>query len=275
MDLRIVNTCNNNCLYCLEQSYRLESKFIDKNIVFEKIKNSNDKIINFYWWNSLLHPDFYEIIKFSSENWFSSIWLLTNTFWITEIKLNSLINLWLNNIWFYFNSFDLSKHNLIVNSWISLKELLSNIDIISKTNIFYKAIIHINKQNIDSIFNDVYILNKKFWVKNFEFINYFPFDRPYDDFEKLLSYDLDENRENIDKLFKIIKTNNLSVNFSKFSLDFFWKYTDFYDFNNWILSQIWEEDRIRLNSTNPFCFLENRCKSCFIKDNCKFYVRKI
>ena len=48
MDLRIVNTCNNNCLYCLEQVYRNREKFIDKNIIFREILNSKNKeILNY------------------------------------------------------------------------------------------------------------------------------------------------------------------------------------------------------------------------------------
>lgn len=43
-------------------------------------------------------------------------------------------------------------------------------------------------------------------VFEFEFINYFPFDRPYEKYmQNLLEYDILENRENIDKLFLVIK----------------------------------------------------------------------
>lgn len=273
MDLRIVNVCNNNCVYCLEQSYRKKEKYDNFNDVCQEISKSKDNIINFYWWNSLLHPELLEIVKFSKWLWFTSIWLLTNTYWLNIDLFNKLIFNGLNNIWFYFNSFDSQKHNLIVNSWISLKELLSNIEIIRKSWIFYKAIIHINNQNINSLYKDIYILNVKFWVKNFEFINYFPFDRPYDEHKNILEYNIDENRGNIDKLFQIIKKSNLSVKFSKFSKDFFWNYKDYYDFKKWILDQIGEEDMLMLSSKNPFCYLEQRCNHCFIKDNCPHYAK--
>jgi molybdenum cofactor biosynthesis enzyme MoaA len=49
MDLRIVNTCNNDCLYCLEQSYRTKGKYINKEEIFKDILNNfADKIITFY-----------------------------------------------------------------------------------------------------------------------------------------------------------------------------------------------------------------------------------
>jgi molybdenum cofactor biosynthesis enzyme MoaA len=49
MDLRIVNTCNSNCAYCLEQSLRKKEKFLDKYIIFDLLKKEeNKKILNFF-----------------------------------------------------------------------------------------------------------------------------------------------------------------------------------------------------------------------------------
>lgn len=274
MDLRIVNTCNNNCLYCLEQDYRNREKFIDKNIIFSEILNSNTKeILNFYGWNPLLHPDLLEIISFWKNNWFKNISLLTNTFWISRDYLSDLNNAWLSQIWIYFNS--INNHNLVSNSNFDLKDLLKNIEIISKSWIKIKFIIHINKQNISDIYKNILFLVKNFWVFEFEFINYFPFDIPYEKYKNLLEYDILENRQNIDKLFVVIKKLWIKSRFVKFSKDFFWKYLEFYDFNSWILNQIWEEDILRLKEKKPFCLVQKRCKNCFIKDNCKFYGEEI
>jgi hypothetical protein len=116
------------------------------------------------------------------------------------------------------------------------------------------------------------ILNKKYWSDIFELINYFPFDRPYDEFRNILEYRVEQNKENIDKLFLVIKKLQLIVNFVKFSKEFFWKNLEFYDFKKWVLEQIWEEDIEVLESKKiPFCKIENRCYSCFLKDKCKWY----
>jgi pyruvate formate-lyase activating enzyme-like uncharacterized protein len=49
MDLRIVNNCNNDCLYCLEQSLRKKEKYIDKDYICNLLLNENDKnILTFY-----------------------------------------------------------------------------------------------------------------------------------------------------------------------------------------------------------------------------------
>ncbi len=272
MDFRIVNTCNNNCLYCLEQSYRNKILFAKKEEILDEIqKNIWDKTISFYWGNSLLHPNIEEIIEFCKKSWFTSIGILTNTYFLDKNKLAILRSKWLNTIGFYFNSFDEKAHNLLVNWGISLKNLLENIEHIRKSKIFYKAIIHINKQNIQNLSRDIYILYKNFGVKNFEFINYFPFDRPFDEFRNLLEYDIISERKSIDLLLGMLKKLKIKCNFSKFSKDFFWKNYEFYNFKKWILNQIWEEDVKRLWEKNPFCLQENRCPFCFIKDNCQLY----
>lgn len=279
MDLRIVNTCNNNCLYCLEQWYRFKEPFIDKKKLFDKIRiNSsltNDNILNFYWWNPLLHPDLNELIIYAKSLGYNSIWLLTNTLWLNSFNLDMFISNWLNSIWVYFYSFNLDVHKKIVNWWIDLKKLLFNINLILKSGIYLKFIIHVNKQNLEYLYKDIYILNKKFWIADIEFINYFPFDRPYDLYKDYLSYEISEFRYYIDIFFKIINTLNIKVNFMKFPLDFFWNNLSFYNFYNWVINQISEEDLIRIKSNYlPFCFKENRCKYCFIIDNCSVYLNK-
>lgn len=273
-DLRIVNTCSNNCLYCLEQSYRKKDKYIKKDKIFQMINHSNIwKHINFYWWNPLLHPDLLEIVKFSEKK-FKHIWILTNTYTLTQEKLQALMVSWLNSIWFYFNSFDQTSHETVNQNGIGLKQLVWNIKLIQKSGIFYKAIIHINNVNIKRLYKDIFILHTKFHVNNMEFINYFPFDRPYE-YKNLLEYDISDNRKNIDNIFSILEKFHIKSRFIKFEKLFFWDFIYYYDFEKWILEQIWEEDMTRLSWENiPFCYTEKRCNSCFIKDNCKFYRDK-
>jgi len=273
MDLRIANTCNNDCLYCLEQSLRKKEKFLNKTFIFELLKKAKNKeVLNFFWGNSLLYPDLLEIIEYAKNIWFKNIWLLTNSYWIDNDYILELKKNWLNSFWIYFNSFSEEKHKLIVwKNWIKLNKLLENIVLLKKNNFFVKIIIHINKQNIDTIYKDILILNKKYWIKNIEFINYFPFDRPYKN-KSFLEYNFLDKRHKIERLFIIIKKLNLNVNFVKFSKDFFWKSLEYYSFEKWILKQIWYEDMERMKWSNkPFCFNEKRCNNCFIKDKCEYY----
>lgn len=267
MDIRITNTCNNNCLYCLEQSYRSKELFLDiKDIKLNILSSNDNNILNFYWWNSLLHPCIIEIVQFWKNKWFNNIWILTNTYWITTNILEELIISWLNNVWFYFNSFNVDKHNLLVNWWIKYNTLINNIYILARYNIYKKCIIHVNNLNIKELPKIIYVMNKKFLINNFEFINYFPFDRPYDNHE-LLAYDIHKNRVNLDFLFTTIIKLWVSVKFYKFSKDFFWNFSKFYNYDYWVLNQIWIEDIEMLNKEwNKKCYIEKRCNSCFLKD---------
>ena len=273
MDIRIVHTCNNNCLYCLEQSLRKRSPYINKQEIYFEIDRDSSEVLSIYWGNPLLHPDVYDIVSYAQKKWYTSINILTNTFWLSQEVLQKLIESWITGIHFYFNSFDSEIHASIVNTGISLKELIRNINTIRNSGLSYKVIIHINWKNIFSLYKDIFILYTRFWVRNFEFVNYFPFDRPFDLYDAELSYDIDEYREVIDKLFRLLQKINVSAKFNKFSPDFFWKFDVYYDFEHGILDQIGPEDEQRLEDEIPWCYEKKRCKSCFIKDNCHIYER--
>ncbi len=146
------------------------------------------------------------------------------------------------------------KFKILAVSWINLK-----------------IIIHINKLNINTVARDVLILREKYWFNNFDFINYFPFDKPYDN-KKILEYNTNDSNKQIELLFKVIKKFWLKVNFMKFSKDFFSTFKEYYNYERGVLNQIWEEDIERLSWEDvPFCYKEKRCEQCFIKDNCKYY----
>lgn len=216
MDLRIVNTCNNNCLFCLEQAYRKKIKFIKKEKIFEILEQEENKdILCFYWWNPFLHPDLEEIIIFARNIWFKNISLLTNTFWLSEEFLKKLKNAWLTGISFYFNSFSEEKQKFLTNSSNSVKNLLKNILLFKKSNFQIKCIIHLNRQNIEETPKNIIILNQKFWIKNFEFVKYHMVSRAKN-FKNFLEFDSFEEEIFFRKIRKISEKLNLNINFKKF-----------------------------------------------------------
>lgn len=216
MDLRIVNTCNNDCLYCLEQWLRKRKKFIRKEEIFKVLERNFDReILCFYGWNPLLHPDLEEIISFAKSIWYKNISLLTNTFWVSENFLKSLKNFWLSGISFYFNSFFEENHNFINWNGISLKKLLENIFLLKKYWFNLKCIIHINNQNIENTFENILILNKKFWISDFEFIKYHLVSRAKK-FENILKIDINKEKKLLKKIGILSKKLNINVNFKKF-----------------------------------------------------------
>ncbi len=226
MDLRIVNTCNNNCLYCLEQSLREEKKYIDFKVIESILEKSEEKNLTFYWWNPILHPNLLEIIHCAKKNNFENIWILSNTWSISEEYLNKLIQSGVNNFGIYFYSFQKNIHDIYSGNNLELTQLLKNITLISQKNIFCKIIIHVNNSNIDTLWRDIEILNSKFWINHFEFINYLIEDRAKK-YEKLLQYKISEKAEKIEILFHSIKKLNLDVKFIRFNKEFFFENTEF------------------------------------------------
>jgi sulfatase maturation enzyme AslB (radical SAM superfamily) len=73
MDLRIVNTCNNNCLYCLEQELRTQDKYITTEVIETSLINNSESNLTFYGGNPLLHPDLKNIIIIAKENEFHNV----------------------------------------------------------------------------------------------------------------------------------------------------------------------------------------------------------
>ena len=226
MDIRIVNTCNNNCLYCLEQSLREEKKYIDLKSIENLLQNSDEQNLTFYWWNPLLHPDLIKIIQSAKKNNFENIWILSNTGSISEKYLDELISAGLNNFGIYFYSFQKNIHDIYSGNNLELTQLLKNITYISQKNIFCKIIIHVNNSNIDTLGRDIEILHSKFWITHFEFINYLIEDRAKK-YEKLLQYKISQKADKIEMLFHSIKKLNLDVKFIRFNKEFFSHNTQF------------------------------------------------
>lgn len=272
MDLRIVNTCNSNCMYCLEQEYRSKKGSMCLEDIFSSLRkrSQNDTSLTFYGGNPLLHEDLRSIIRFSKTIGFQDIWILSNTLWLTRTLLWFLIDDWLNNFGIYFNSFSSQLHTLVTQNSSPLDTLLKNFRMISQSGIYFKVIIYINGLNIDRLHKDIENLHKYFSVHTIEFINYFPFDRAYR-YNSLLWYNVDKKRFSIDKLLITIQRIPIKVSFSKFSIDFFWDFSHFYFQQSNISELTSDQDRARIAQDNPYCFVERRCTYCFIKDNCRHY----
>lgn len=190
MDLRIVNTCNNDCLFCLEQELRDKKEFISLSEILKILESEQQRdILCFYGGNPLLHPELVEILVAAKNLGYKNISLLTNTYTITTDYMYLLKSVGLNTIHFYFHSFDEQVHARIVNGGISLRDMLKNITILQSSWLAWRAIFHVNKQNYLTIHRDVWVLFQKFWIRQFECINYLPVSRAFEKYNVLLEYD--------------------------------------------------------------------------------------
>ena len=274
MDLRITNTCNNNCLYCLEQSLREKERFLGVQSIKKELERirQREKIISFYGGNSLLHPDIIDIISYCWSLKFDSISILTNSHQSNPCLLSELIDSGLTGISMYFHSCNPKIHEAVVNGWIWLQDLYENIEAASKSSLHLKITIHVHSLNIWSLSRDIIFLYKKYKIDTLEFVNYFPFDRPHDKYHTFLWYDSKKERQKIISLFHVLEYLKITPKFYKFPASFFGEYMHFYSYEDGIKKQISKEDKERINMQwEPICFTENRCPHCFIQDNCPWY----
>lgn len=270
MDFRIVNTCNNDCLFCLERGLRNRKPFLGMSEILEMILKSEDDRIWIYWGNPLLHPDFKQIVNELWKTW-KNISVMTNTFWLDNYNLVELKMYGLSGISVFFNSFDENIHNKLTWWSLPLKKLLKNIDELKSFGLLIKFMINVNSYNIDSIYKDVLLLNKLFWINIFEFSLVFPFDKPWEN--KEMFFDFNEKREKILKLFKVIKSKKIEAYFYKFPKEFFAWFSEFYDEKRWVEDQIWEEDIETFKEKNPICLQEKRCVFCYLREVCPHYQK--
>lgn len=217
MDLRIVNTCNNDCLYCLEQDLRKDEKYRSFTDICKDLDvEENREVLCFYGWNPLLHPKLKDILKYAQKIWYKNISLLSNTHGLDAWLAQELKEVGLNTIQFYFHSFDEKTHDAIVQKGITLKELLSNMKLIHTLWMQHTAIIHVNAQNINSLLKDIKALHKYFSLNSFELINYYPVSRAYEKYDSLLRYE--EDMTKIKMIQKFVDEIQWRLRLTRFSL---------------------------------------------------------
>ena len=217
MDLRIVNTCNNDCLYCLEQDLRKDEKYRSfEDICQDLDAEKNREVLCFYGWNPLLHPRLKDIIRYAQKIWYKNISLLSNTHGLDAEFAQELKEVGLTAIQFYFHSFDEKTHDTIVQKGITLKELLSNMKLLHALWMQHTAIIHVNAQNINSLLKDMKALHKYFSLSSFELINYYPVSRAYEKYDSLLRYEEDITK--IKMIQKFVDEIQWTLRLTRFSL---------------------------------------------------------
>jgi len=222
MDLRITNTCDSDCMYCLEQSLRNKQKFIRQKEIYKLLQDQRsnfpwDNIVAFYGWNPLLHPDLWDIILNAKELWFTSISILSNTQGLNKEYLEHLIWMGLTGISFYFHSIHKNTHDLVVQKWISLEELYKNLSLIQKSSIFNTCIIHVHKQNVYSLYKIVAGLYSVYGIRNFEFIKVRMLSRAKKQFQEQLEIQEENEKKHIDNVLKVLNKMKAQYRFIHFS----------------------------------------------------------
>lgn len=268
-DLRITNTCDSDCLYCLEQEYRSLPKFVAADAALAQARVFPDREnITFYGGNPLLHPQLEEIVAGCKAAGYRSVGLLTNSRGLDCRKLAALLKAGLSDVGAYFHTFHAARHDAVVHGGISLPELLGNLEGLSQSGVGLKCVVHVNALSLPGLHETVVRLALTYGVKRFEFVNWFPFDRAWDAHRAALSYSAADAAREAPKLFSALKKTGATARFSKFPRAFFAGGGEsWYDQASGILAQVGREDRERLAGPgDPACAAPERCGQCFLRD---------
>lgn len=268
-DLRIANTCDSDCLYCLEQSYRALPKFVPSAEALAAARAFGDRQnITFYGGNPLLHPELEKIVAGCREAGYASVGLLTNSRGLSAARLEALRGAGLSDLGAYFHTFDAARHDAVVNGGIALPELLANLALAARSGVGLKCVLHVNALSLPGLHETAVRLALEYGVRRMEFVNWFPFDRPWDAHRAKLAYGAADAARVAPKLFSALKKTGVSARFSKFPRAFFTGGGEaWYDRKSGVLDQVGPEDRERLAGPGaPSCVSPERCGQCFLRD---------
>ena len=270
MDIRLTTVCNNNCLYCLENSIR------NKNIsLYDSFKTVPDSIC-VYWGNIFVDSKFKEKLLFFKERGCEIDAIQTNWYNLKE-NLSFLKSIWIKTINLKLHSFvnDKIEHALSGNLLsLNFREKLNLITLILKAGFDLNIAYHVTFLSLRYILLDIKLLDK-FSIWSIDFIWPIPFGKAWINKKKvLINFRNKEIIHIVEPLFIYLSNKNRKFNFLKFPRRFFGKYGYFYNFKKTILQQISLEDKQRINwKAIPNCY-PYRCDYCFLQDICRFYDRK-
>ncbi len=278
--LRIINSCNSKCIFCLDSDSQ-NSKIIDEKIIKNQIKKwykkwfFNKIIIS--GWEASIHPKFHEFIKYAREIWYKKIQTITNWQKFESLDFcNIVINSWLDEITFSLHWHNSKLHDFL--TWIpgSFKKALKWLINIKKY--FPKIIVNIdivlNKINIDFIPEMIKFYNK-LWVYEFDLLQIIPFWRAVSN-KKLLFYNPEKKLKVFKKIWELSKISGMYIWTNRLKPEILEWYENLIQNPEKIKWEVlWEAKNMFENFIRkwikPDCFWE-KCKDCFLSNYCQEYI---
>ncbi len=292
--LDLWNSCNLRCSFCYYDSERKQNDYFKdldliKNQINEIWKKSN--YVSILWWETLLHPDFWEIMDILNNKWLIvgvvSSWYF---FWDKKImkKLLSYDNL---------DVITISIHTIFENEWEKIyweKNIVSKLlswldwllDWVKKYNSNINVINYItwNKYNYKNTHKVIDYVNNK-WIKiiQISWIHaYSSFGFSINNYNSLVPYIFLKNTfENIKPLLNkglIIMVKGFPLCVHRFFIDYnYWiKEFMFWETYDSKLDSVWEKV---WDNQMDYKITLDKCKKCYAyKKYCfwvyKFYYKK-
>jgi MoaA/NifB/PqqE/SkfB family radical SAM enzyme len=282
--VRISNTCNNKCIFCLD-SYTNNWTFVEENNVKKQIKDwfkkgYNNRII-ISGWEASIDPKFVEYIKYAKELWYGRVQTVTNwNMFANENFCKKVFEAWLEEVTFSFHWHNSKLHDYLVNTPWAFKKSLKGLIYIKKNfpNIIINIDIVVNKINIKYL-HDIVRFFMKLWVYEFDILQIIPFWRWFHENKDKLFYKIENNKRNLHDTWKLSKIPWMYMWTNRFPAEAFEWYEDLIQDPRKIKSEVMWEWR---HHFEPFiisggkekqeCY-PDACDVCFLNQYCNDFIK--
>ncbi|MCK4539541.1 radical SAM protein [Candidatus Parcubacteria bacterium] len=273
VNIRITNKCNNDCMFCLEQSLRVKPDLSMENLknnIKKKFKKTVKNELIITGGNPILNKNVLKIIDFSREMGYNKIRIIFNgNFKKALISREELLDSGITDITFLGHSCRQDIHDKLCGESGSFSELIKSIKFFSQ-KIDLRICVNVNGLNIKQLPNIVDGFIKRN-IKAFDFLNYFPVERAYDKFDEYLFYNIEDNFDYFQRTFEILQKNSIKSWWNRFPEYIFENYEFLMPRKENIRNEITGDEYKMFesclkNKTKPVCF--GRCRFCFLKNFC-------
>ena len=281
--VRISNSCNNKCLFCLDSNAH-NWTLVEENEVKKQIKNwykswyENRVIIS--WWEATINPKFSEYIKYAKEIWYDRVQTVTNwNMFAVESFCTKIFEAWLEEVTFSFHGHNSKLHDYLVDTPWAFKKSLKWLIYIKKyyPHIILNIDIVVNKVNINYL-PDIVKFFIKLWIYEYDILQIIPFWRWFHEHKNKLFYDLEEYKDKLLETWELSKIPWMYMWTNRFPAEAFEWYEDLIQDPRKIKWEIYWEWESHFKSFITSWWKQKQecypkaCKVCFLNQYCNDFI---
>lgn len=281
--VRIISSCNNQCLFCLDSDAHT-GKVVPDEEVRAKIRDGfkpgfvNRIILS--GGEASVHPGFIDYIRYAREVGYDRVQTITNGVRYHDRDFcDALVAAGLQEVTFSMHGHTPQLHDYLtgvpgsfqkaVRGILNFKkyhpQVILNIDIVvCRPNVRFLA--------------DIMRFYMRMGIREFDLLQIIPFGRGFSENRQELFYDLEKNIAHLHEAWKLSREPDMHVWTNRFPPEVFEGFEDLIQDPHKIASETMGEayamyNRFICEGTRPDCW-GDRCKACFLKQYCHDFVDK-
>ena len=276
--LRISNTCNNKCLFCLDSAHKANENFIDFTLLTTKINSAYKKGYNriiLSGGEATIHPKFIELIKYCKDVGFKKIQTITNgrMFSYKPFAIQA-VNAGLKEATFSIHGHNPLIHDYLTNATGSFNQAVKGIiNLLQTNNCIINIDIVINKTNYKYI-TEIIKLFSKHGIFEYDLLNIMPFGRAFKNRNHLFFKHKDLSPF-LKTIFSYSKRPEYFIWTNRLPPTYLENYEELIQDPHKLYDEISSREKMFKNySKNKTlsCRHPERCPFCYIKDFCEKYT---